>query len=134
MDAELLARSMEETARYRALPSFAAEIAIDSTADLVCERLFDIMISYQNEIDSENELGLNLVSFGLSKIIIVETIGPIGSNLIRFIGYDNGKKVSLVQHISQLSFLLCAVPKEPGRPRRTIGFQPWEENDEDSDE
>lgn len=39
-----------------------------------------------------------------------------------FKGYVNGKFSTLIQHVSQLNFLLTSIEKEPDRPKRTIGF------------
>ncbi|WP_445301606.1 DUF6173 family protein [Microcoleus sp. MOSTC5] len=36
---------------------------------------------------------------------------------------DNGERVELIQHISQISFLLIALPRlEPTLPKKKIGF------------
>lgn len=39
-----------------------------------------------------------------------------------FKGYVNGRMSTLIQHVSQLNFLLTSVPKEPDKPKRKIGF------------
>ena len=57
-------------------------------------------------------------------IIFVESIGYIGSNLVVFAGKDSsGKPLELIQHISQLSFLMMVAPKPSVEaPKRKIGF------------
>ena len=96
-------------AEGRAIARVAAEISIDSTADKVCRRLFKVISEYEEQLDPESEIGLRLVSFGAVQTISIESIGTIGPNLIQFDGYTDGEKVSLVQHVTQLNFLLCKV-------------------------
>lgn len=51
-------------------------------------------------------------------------VGFLNLSLIVFKGaLDNGNPVELVQHVSQLSFLLVAVKRvDPNQPKRKIGF------------
>lgn len=67
---------------------------------------------------------MSIVQFNQSTTILVESIGYIGYNLVRFVGKDNsGKPLELIQHISQLNFLLMVVPKPEKEPeKRKIGF------------
>lgn len=66
-----------------------------------------------------------LVQFNQSTTILVENIGYIGHTMISFHGKDtSGNPLELIQHISQLNFLLMACKKsEPELPKRKIGFQ-----------
>lgn len=44
-------------------------------------------------------------------------------DMLYFYGYINGNQTQLIQHVSQLNFVLMAVKKEePDRPPRRIGF------------
>lgn len=74
--------------------------------------------------DGEHEVGLRLVTFGQTVVIHVEDLGYYNPSLIRFYGtVEDGSPVELVQHISQISFLLVAVKKkDPSKPKRKIGF------------
>ena len=119
---------MAYDAKNKVIPRIAAEIAIDSTADKVCERLYDVILEFQSQLDDLTDVGLQLVSFGASQIINVTSIGNIGPNLIAFEGLLKGEKVYLTQHVSQLNFLLCTVPKQKEHPRRKIGFHVWDED------
>ena len=58
-------------------------------------------------------------------VISIEGIGFFAPDLLTFYGRDeDGMKTQLVQHVSQLSVMLRAVPKaEPEEPARRIGFR-----------
>lgn len=58
-------------------------------------------------------------------ILQIEGIGFYDPDLITFYGRDeNGMKTQMIQHVSQLSVMLRAVPKpRPEEPARRIGFR-----------
>lgn len=80
--------------------------------------------SFENTLDSEYEVGMQLVSFGQSIHFHVENIDYKDPDLFIFYGFlDNGSPVKLIQHVSQLSFLLVKVKRlNPQEPKRPIGF------------
>lgn len=78
---------------------------------------------FQDELDDEHEVGARLVSFGNEVRFHIQDVGYTAPTLITFTGVmDNGDRVQLVQHVSQLSVLLVAVAKREDKPYR-IGFQ-----------
>jgi len=81
------------------------------------------IIKFEEELDEKEEVGAKLVTFGDNIIIHVEELGFWNPQLITFSGYtEDGKRVRLIQHINQISFLLMAVPrKQPERKR--VGFK-----------
>lgn len=93
-----------------------------SYSDTQFEILKKHIEEYQSTLDNEHEVGLLLTNFGQSTLMQVCEIGYEESVLIIFKGYVNGKYSTLVQHISQLNFLITSVEKEPDRPKRKIGF------------
>ena len=93
-----------------------------SYSDTQFEILKKYIEEYQSTLDDEHEVGLLLTNFGQSTLMHVCEIGYEESVLIIFNGYVNGKYSTLVQHISQLNFLITSVEKEPDRPKREIGF------------
>lgn len=101
-----------------------AELQQNSIAEVVATNLYKIIIDYQNKLSETQDVAMSVVSFNTNTTIIVESIGYIGYNLILFEGMDSsGKPLKLVQHVSQLNFLLMAVPKpDPEIPKRKIGF------------
>ncbi len=78
---------------------------------------------FQDNLDNEHEIALLLTNFGQSITMSVTRIGFYDPSLICYYGFVNGKECKLIQHISQISFLLVAVQKEdPDKPPRRIGF------------
>ena len=102
----------------------AAIIQEGGTAQIVAENLYQEIINYQSYLDETEDVAMMVVKFNESITILVDSIGYIGYNLVRFGGKDNsGKPLELIQHISQLNFLLTVVPKPvPEAPKRKIGF------------
>ena len=90
----------------------------DTQFEILCKYIKD----FESGLDSEHEVGLLLTNFGHSVTMHVTEIGYEKSVLMIFKGYVNGKMSTLIQHISQLNFLLMSVPKENDRPKRPIGF------------
>jgi len=88
----------------------------------VYKGLIDYVIEFEKDLDEDHELGARLVSFGSTVTFHVQHISYTLPSLITFQGItESNEKVQLVQHISQLSFLLVSVPKLAQKPRR-IGF------------
>lgn len=102
----------------------AAIIQEGSTAQIVAENLYQEIVNYQANLAETDDVAMMIVKFNESITILVDSIGYIGYNLVRFGGKDSlGKPLELIQHISQLNFLLTVVPKPaPEVPKRKIGF------------
>ena len=99
------------------------EHVLASTAGEVCSRLQVVFDAFISTLRPDEELGLALTSFGNAREISVETVTALGPNLLQIDGYENEQRVTLVQHISQLSFLLIPLKAQPPEaPRRAIGF------------
>ncbi len=93
------------------------------------KRLVEMINEFDDEIDNDEEVGIRLVSFGQTVQFHVENLGYYNPSLIIFHGRtENGEKIELIQHVSQISFLLMAVKRlNPKEPKRKIGFN-QEEN------
>lgn len=77
---------------------------------------------FEAELDDDHEVGARLVSFGNAIQIHVQSIGFTAPFLITFSGVtEKGDAVRLIQHVSQLSFLLVSLKKIADTPYR-IGF------------
>lgn len=99
-------------------------------AEWMYERLVRSINDFEQELDQDHEVGARLVSFGAELTFHIDDVGYWGPDIIIFHGTDtNGKKVKLLQHISQLSVLLVATDKVRSEPRR-IGFRLMEKLDE----
>jgi len=93
------------------------------------KRLVEMINEFDEKLDDTEEVGMRLVSFGQTVQFHVEDIGYYNPSLITFIGKTaEGKDIELIQHVSQISFLLMAVPRlNPDEPKKKIGFAAEEE-------
>lgn len=82
---------------------------------------------YQAHLDPEHDVALLLTNLGQSVEMEVESITAETPVLLVFRGKVKGQPAVLMQHVSQLSFLIEAVPKPVNQPHRGIGFlAKWE--------
>ena len=88
----------------------------------VSESIKKYIEQFEAELDDEHEVGVRLASFGGVIIFHAEKIGFSKPNVITFYGITHdGEKIQLIQHVSQLNFLLKSVKKRNDIPTR-IGF------------
>lgn len=102
----------------------AADIEINSTAEIVANSLYLSILDFQRSLPEEDDVAIEIVIFTDSITLLVDSIGYIGYNLVWFGGVDSsGKPLKLVQHIQQVNFLLKVAAKPaPELPKRKIGF------------
>ncbi len=80
-------------------------------------------IAFEESLDEGHEVGARLVSFGNAISFQVQQIGYAPPNLISFDGItEDGARVRLVQHVTQLSVLFIAMPIREDKVKRPIGF------------
>lgn len=78
---------------------------------------------FQDSLDANHEVGVFLANFGTQKPMIVTDIGFSNPMLITFYGFVDDVDSVLIQHISQINFLLTSVAKpDLSKPARRIGF------------
>ncbi|MGP0082999.1 MAG: DUF6173 family protein [Steroidobacteraceae bacterium] len=88
----------------------------------VCDAIKQYVEEFERGLDNEHEIAVRLASFGGEVTFHAEQIGFSKPNVITFYGKtDQGENVQLIQHVSQLSFLLKAAKKLAPKPNR-IGF------------
>jgi len=88
----------------------------------VCETLKRYVEEFEHTLDEEHEVGVRLASFGGVVLFHAQQIGFSKPNVITFYGVtEEGDKVQLIQHVSQLNFLLKSVKKREEKANR-IGF------------
>ena len=74
---------------------------------------------FEAVLDNSHEIAISLASFGNEVDFRPEKIGFSMPSLVTFIGVtDAGERVQLVQHVSQLSFMLRAAEKLKEEPTR----------------
>ena len=72
----------------------------------------------------DHEVAVRLASFGQSITMSVTDIGYSNPSTLCFLRLIGDQRATLIQHMSQLNFLLLAVRKaDPEKPPRRIGFE-----------
>ena len=105
----------------------AAKPAADrpkSPAEWAHDRLVMYIRNFESQLDAQQEIAMGFAS-DESGVLRIEGLGFFDPDIITFYGRDEeGAKTQLIQHVTQLSVTLRAVPKEARAeaPRR-IGFQ-----------
>ncbi|MFZ0610456.1 MAG: hypothetical protein WAM75_22555 [Xanthobacteraceae bacterium] len=91
-------------------------------ASWMYERIVKSIIEFEAKLSEEEEIGGRLVSAPSEGYFHIEDVSYWGPDMIIFHGTNqHGRRLELLQHYSQLSVLLTAIPKEKDHPRR-IGF------------
>ena len=113
--------SVPATAETKPLPP---EIAQKPAAEWAYERIILYIQNFEEQLDAEQEMVMGHVSGGAGTMRI-EGMGFFAPDLVTFYGIDdNGLKTQLVQHVSQLTVMLRAMPKPSDHPEAVrIGFQ-----------
>lgn len=98
------------------------ELAGRRDAEGIFEYLRIKIEKFQSQLDENEEIGIQLANFGLAAQLHIRSIFFRNPNLIEFEGVDgDDNRVTLVQHISQLNFMLIAVKPVSDEPYR-VGF------------
>lgn len=109
-----------------ALPDHVTEkpTKAKSPAEWAYERLILYIQSFEEGLDADQEVAMGFVG-NESGILRIEGMGFFDPDILTFYGTDTqGVKTQLVQHVSQLSVALRAMPKMPERPApNRIGFR-----------
>lgn len=93
-------------------------------ADYQRKIIIDEVKNFEKSLDDDHETALKLASFGQSITLSVSSIGYENPDILIFHGFVGDETATLVQHITQLSFLLTAAKKRiPDEPPHRIGFE-----------
>jgi hypothetical protein len=91
-------------------------------AESMYERLVKQIVEFEAQLDNDQEIGGRFVYNPSEGAFYIDDIGYWGPDMIIFHGKNtHNKPIQLIQHYTQLSILLTALPKESEKPRR-IGF------------
>jgi hypothetical protein len=106
------------------LPDFKPEDLNPNLASAFYKRIVEMINDFESGLNEQEEVGVRLVTFGQTVQFHIEDISYYNPSLITFIGrLENGSKVELIQHVSQISFLLMSLPKlNEEQPARRLGF------------
>jgi hypothetical protein len=103
-----------------------AQIQKAGMASGLCARIAKAIERFDATLKRDEEVGMRLLTSGQAITFHFEAMDFFNPSLLIFKGTtDDGERIELVQHVSQLSFLLVALPrKNPDQPRRRFGFHP----------
>lgn len=95
-----------------------------SPAEWAHDRLVMYIRNFESQLDAAQEIAMGFAG-DEAGVLRIEGIGYFDPDIVTFYGRDeSGAKTQLIQHVSQLSVTLRAVPKEAdSEPPRRIGFQ-----------
>ncbi len=109
------------------VPEKVTQKSVDqkSPAEWAYERLILYIQNFEEQLDNEHEVAMGFAG-GNAGVIRIEGMGGFfDPDIVTFYGSDeNGIKTQLIEHVSQLSVILRALPKEiPAEAPRRIGFR-----------
>jgi len=126
---EEFARAQAEIVRAReeqlSREHLHANLAVANTAAEFHKRLIRHVVEFDKSLDESEEVGVRLVSFGQALQFHVRDIGYTDPSMITFRGVteDGQHPVQLIQHVTQISFLLMAMKRlNPDEPKQEMGF------------
>jgi uncharacterized protein DUF6173 len=91
-------------------------------AEWMFERVATQIIEFQESLSPNEEVGVRLVTAPREGVFHIKDLDCWGPDMLIFHGEDEGgRPIRLLQHYSQLSVLLCAVPREKDTEPK-IGF------------
>jgi hypothetical protein len=99
-------------------------LAQKSPAEWAYERLILYIQNFEEQLDSDHEVAMGFTG-GDAGVLRIEGMGYFDPDMVTFYGSDaDGTKTQLIQHVSQLSVMLRALPKQvPAEAPRRIGFK-----------
>jgi hypothetical protein len=103
-------------------PGTPAERPFDPAA-WMHERIVRQIMEFEKNLGPDHEVGGRFVQGQNNESLHITNVASWGPDMIMFLGeWADGRKFELIQHYSQVSVLLIAVPKLSEEPRR-IGFE-----------
>ena len=94
----------------------------DPPAQWAYERIARQINDFEKDLTDDEEIGLRLVATPDTSVMHIDDIGYWGPDMLIYHGKnEHGKPMQLMQHYTQMSILLTAVPKVEEKANR-IGF------------
>jgi hypothetical protein len=107
----------------------AARHQLDQAKNAVVEAKA-ILSSFEETLNANEEVRLLIVGGPSGIMFFPHTIEPIGNDRLLFVGIDqDGQRVVVIQHVSQLNLMMKAAKVDIEKPRRT-GFHHPGDNDQ----
>ena len=121
--ADSMAKDLRSALNFDGLQFPVIDTREHGDADYACEVIIDQIEAFEAALDSDHEVAVQLASFGQTVTLGVTDITCSNPSILVFRGYVGDEHATLIQHVSQLNFLLLAVKKPvPEKPARRIGF------------
>ncbi len=94
-------------------------------ASMFAEQIHREMCSFDANLNDDEAVGVKLVQYGESIQFHIEGVGFQNPYLLYFHGrMEDGSPVKLIQHVSQISFIMLKLKRQVEAPKRPIGFCP----------
>lgn len=124
-----------ETVEQQPVPEAVRKVPLEqkTPAHWAYERLIMYIKNFEERLDNEHEVAMGFVG-GDAGVLRIEGLGYYDPDIITFYGTEpSGAKTQLIQHVSQLSVMLRALPKlkAEAAPNR-IGFRLAADLEEDA--
>ena len=102
----------------------ATPVQKKSAAQWAYERLILYIQNFEETLDKDHEVAMGFAGSNAG-VLRIEGMGYFDPDIVTFYGSDEtGTKTQLVQHVSQLSVILRALPKQPEQVEaKRIGFR-----------
>ena len=86
-------------------------------------QFIECIYEFEKSLDDDHEVGARLLSFASEVTFYIQDVRYYDPHMITFCGSkENGEKLQLIQHVSQLSVFLVPIKKRSEEPVR-IGFK-----------
>jgi hypothetical protein len=101
----------------------APHLSLTNPAKWAHLKFIECLYNFEKSLDDNHEIGARLLSFASEITFYIQDVGYYDPHMISFSGSnENGEKLQLVQHVSQLNVFLVAMKKRGREPVR-IGFK-----------
>lgn len=116
-------------------PALCRPAGSKSPARWAYERLIHYIQRFEADLAPGDEVAMAMTG-GHSGLLRIQGMGYFDPDIVTFFGTDaSGAKAQLIQHVSQLSVLLRALPRpQPEEPPERIGFRLARELEEEDQE
>ncbi len=115
------------------LERLIADAPKNNPAKWAYEQLKHLVKEFEADLDDEHETGIKIANVGSPFICYVDEIDYWSPYILAFHCHtEEGLKTTLIQHHSQLNFLLVVLPKHDShKPAKRIGFRPHTDDDDE---
>jgi len=125
----------ERSAEQEPLPEAVAKkpVSEKSPAEWAYQRLILYIQNFEKHLDGDHEVAMGFTG-GDAGVLRIEGMGFFDPDLLTFYGTDQaGARTQMIQHVSQLTVLLRALPKvSAAKPANRIGFRLAADLEEDA--